>query len=723
MSNLPQFNSGSSDPAPKTLEIALIYAQAGVRVLPLKPRSKVANLNGWPTNATTNLDQITKWFDNTQNNLGLAMGEWAHTATDHTYLVCIDLDTHDTNANGVANWQQLVNEHGEHGEPFMADTATGGQHLVYVSPVPLGNERGALPGGIDVRGVGGYIMAEPSTHPDNGKKPKWRANASWPTAKPGLIPQWVLDIIQTKPEQVQRTAPPEQHLRALNDHTRPGDIYNSTTTWDKELTKHGWQFVETKSDTHGRKDFYARPGKPATKDAHSAVLACNEGQHGVLTVFSTNAPTQLQRADHRTNTGDHYKFTSPFDFNACMNFGGDYNQAAQALGAEQRPQQQREIDRLMGTNKAIKPQLTVVNSDTDTTQTDQPDFGHTYKLRDMSELIGVPHIPRLPDRLMMTTGRGLYYSDADNITSSGSGTMKSWLSAYTCLQQIQQGKHVVVIDYEMQMRDWFTRFQLLGATDTELKLVHYCAPDEHLQYVSMGATIRTDAHKVVSDEVARISELPGGLAWVVIDGITNAMTQNNLKLLDNTDVAKFWDLLPKQIVKLTGAGVGANDHIAKGTNDNPTPIGAQHKIANTSGAAHMLTPNKFLSKQPLTQGVVVFSCIKDRHGEIGQGRKVAQAIFTPQTNGQIHAVVEPYTGEHEQRESNTEQKLLDTIADLNKAGTRASLNKIEQIHPGNKTTIKNKLLNLAGQGKVRNNGTETNMDWHTVNNDIDQVLL
>ena len=166
----------------------------------------------------------------------------------------------------------------------------------------------------------------------------------------------------------------------------------------------------------------------------------------------------------------------------------------------------------------------------------QPDFGHTYKLRDMSELIGVPHTPRLPDRLMMTTGRGLYYSDADNITSSGSGTMKSWLSAYTCLHQIQQGKHVVVIDYEMQMRDWFTRFQLLGATDTELKLVHYCAPDEQLQYVHMGATVRTPAHKVVSDEVARVSELPGGLAWVVIDGITNAMTQNNLKLLDRKSV-------------------------------------------------------------------------------------------------------------------------------------------------------------------------------------------
>jgi hypothetical protein len=97
------------------------------------------------------------------------MGAWAN---PDTYLVCIDLDVHEADKNGVQAWQQLVEAHGgDMGQPFVADTATGGQHLLYQSPVPLSNERGALPPGIDVRGVGGQIMVQPSVHPDNGKTP------------------------------------------------------------------------------------------------------------------------------------------------------------------------------------------------------------------------------------------------------------------------------------------------------------------------------------------------------------------------------------------------------------------------------------------------------------------------------------------------------------------------------------------------------------------------
>ena len=724
MNTLTQLSGEANHPAHQTLETARAYARAGARVLPLRPKSKAASLNDWPNNASTDQNQITKWFGNgTAYNIGLAMGTWAHTATDKTYLVCVDIDMHG-DTNGIEAWQQLVAQHGDQGAPFIADTATGGLHLVYVSPVELTNERGALPNGIDVRGQGGYIMTEPSTHPDNGRKPKWRAGSSWPTAKPGLMPQWLVDIIQTKPEPIQRTATTEPRLRALGDAPRPGDIYNNTHTWENELGANGWQLVETKTDTHGHKSYWARPGKPATRDAHSAVLAHDEGEHGVLTVFSTAAPRELMRSDHLTTTGGHYKFTSPFDFYACMKHEGDHKQAAQMFGAEVRKQQQPDIDRLMGT--AQKPQLSVVNADTKTgqPQTDEPQSGHTWVLRQMSELVGVPYEPRIPDRLFMTNGRALFYSNADNMAFGASGVMKTWLSTLTCLQQIQLGKHVVVIDYEMQMHDWFKRFQLLGATDKELELVHYCAPDEALHATFMGAPQTTKAQLVLQNQLVRISELQGGLAWVVIDGITNAMTQNNLKLIDNTDTARFWDLLPKQIVRLTGAGVGANDHIAKGANDNPTPIGAQHKIANTSGAAHMLTATSYLSRYPMPNpGVVVFGCIKDRHGEIGQHRKVAQAIFTPLDNGKIDAVVEPYTGEHEQMQTNTDRKLFEEIQKLNDEGVVATLNTVHKCVGGNKTTLKDRLLKHASKNKLRNIGTNQTQNWQVVQSDIDTELF
>jgi len=721
MTTIPQLSGDAKNPAHRnTLELARAYARAGARVLPLKPKSKAASLNDWPNNATTNADQIEQWFGNGKPyNIGLAMGTWAHTETENTWLVCIDIDMHGE-VNGKANFEQLVQDNGgQIGQPFIADTATGGLHYLYLSPIPLTNERGALPSGVDVRGQGGYIMVAPSTHPDNDRAPRWRPAASWPTIKPGLIPKWLLDIVQTKPEPIQRAATSEPRMRALGDAPRPGDTYNNTHTWENDLTKYGWQLVENKTDSHGRKSYWARPGKPANKDQHSAVLAHDEGEHGVLTVFSQNAPSELMRHDHATSTGGHYKFTSPFDFYTCMQHAGDHKQAAAMYGAELRAKQQPDIDRLMGT--ANKPQLSVVSSEIKPGQ--QPDIDatpSTWTLQNMADLVGVPYEPRLPDRLMMNNGHGLFYSNADNLTAGSSGVMKTWLQALTCLQQIQQGKHVVVIDFEMQMHDWFKRFKMLGATDNELKLVHYCAPDEALHAMSMGSPIVSKAQIIMHEQIARIADLPGGLAWVVIDGITNAMTQNNLKLIDNTDTARFWELLPKQIVRMTGAGVGSNDHVAKGQNDNPTPLGAQHKIANTSGAAHMLTATSYLSRYPiLNPGVVVFNCIKDRYGEIGQNQKVAQVKFTPLPNGQIDAVVEPYTGEHEQIQSTIDAKLFAEIQTLNDAGLQASLNAIHNLVGGHKTTLKERLLRHASKEKLRNIGNDKNMNWQVVNRDID----
>lgn len=721
MTTLPQPNGEANHPARQTLELAAIYARAGARVLPLRPKSKAASLNDWPNNATTDQNQITKWFGNgTEYNIGLAMGTWAHTATDKTYLVCVDIDTAN-GKNGLQNWQQLVADNGGNiGQPFIADTATGGLHLVYVSPVELTNERGALPEHIDVRGQGGYIMTEPSTHPDNGRKPKWRAGSSWPTAKPGLMPQWLLDIITTKPEPIQRTATTEPRLRALGDAPRPGDIYNNANTWPQVLATYGWQLVETKGD----KTYWARPGKPATRDAHSAVLAHDAGEHGVLTVFSTSAPRELMRSDHPTTTGGHYKFTSPFDFYACMEHEGDHKRAAQMFGAEVRKQQQPDIDRLMGT--ATKPQLTVVNSDNKTEQrtTDEPKTGHTWVLRDMSELVGVPYEPVVPDRLMMNNGRGLAYSGEDNLFAGASGVMKSWVQAVACLQQIQLGRHVVIIDYEMTMHQWFTRLQMLGATNAEMSLVHYCRPNEALQYREFNQLKISPAENEMRTQLARISELPGGIGWVVVDGITAAMTQHSLKLVDNTDTALFWNILLQQIVRLTGAGVGSNDHIAKGANDNPSPLGAQHKIAATSGAAHILKPSSHLSRYPiLNPGVVLFNCIKDRHGEIGQNKIVAQAVFTPLDNGLIRAVVEPYTGEHEQVQSTIDAKLIAEIKKLNDEGVTASLNTIHRCVGGNKTTLKDRLLRHASKNTLRNIGTDSSMNWRVVETDIDTELF
>ena len=693
--------TGAEGKQPRTLAYAQTYAKAGARVLPLRPHAKIPAITDWPKQASTDPAQLAKWFGNgTAHNLGIAMGEWAHTAATGTYLVCIDLDRHAGQPDGVAAWQELLQQHGDEGAPFVADTATGGLHLLYQTNTPLSNERGALPPGIDVRGVGGQIMTEPSEHPDNGKTPKWR-NANWDTGTPGMLPNWVLQLIQAKPVH----EPIPQYAKAVshNDPTnpRPGDDYNTTQTWDSVLTKDGWTACDTKHGAVG----YMRPGKVADKNAGpSAWLYPGEGAHGVFVVFSTNAPRQLLQPQFATTTGGHYKLTSPWAYEVAMRHNGDWTQAAKTVGAEQRRDDERQLTSL----------TTPQNSD-NLTLLAEPDYGHTFVLQPLSALIGVPYEPIMPTVLTMDNGHSLFYPGAHNLVAGPSGVGKSWLHAIAIHQQIQQGHHAVIIDYEMNMRDWYSRLKYsLGATDGELSLVHYCQPDEALSMVlQYGQRSTGKAHKVMTDQLLRVADM-GKLALVCIDGVTNAMTANNLKLIDNTDVALMWQLLPEHIVRLTQACVVLTDHVPKNSNnDTVLPIGGQHKVSATTGSAFTVSAGSYLSANPKHDGMVLMRCIKDRHGQVGQGTTPTQVVLSPHAGGRIEYQVLPYTGgggasEHSQQGA----KVLQALTDIGQQQQRGTVTLVSNLSGvTNKGTLATILSALEVSGKARNNGTERKADW------------
>jgi hypothetical protein len=84
----------------------------------------------------------------------------------------------------------------------MTKTANGGAHLFFKQPEgePLGNGRGELPDGIDVRGVGGFVIAPGAVLPD-GKQ--WRSVNGRPLLADAFmaatipeLPQWLADIIR-----------------------------------------------------------------------------------------------------------------------------------------------------------------------------------------------------------------------------------------------------------------------------------------------------------------------------------------------------------------------------------------------------------------------------------------------------------------------------------------------------------------------------------------------
>lgn len=688
-----------------TADWARTYAQAGVRVLPLNPNQKRPALKDWPNAATTDPQQLQAWFGNgTKYNLGLAMGAWQD---PDTYLVAIDLDVHQADQNGVEAWQRLVAEHdGDQGAPLIANTATGGKHLVYKSRIPLTNEKGALPSGIDVRGQGGQIMVQPSTHPDNGKSPEWCGSA-WQEGAPGFIPDWLLELIQTRPAPV---VVPEYVTPWTGDNTRLGDEYNKTHTWQQVLGADGWTDLGNNN--------WARPGKAATRDqSPSAVLYPQHGVHGVLVVFSTNAPQQLLRQEFATTTGGHYKLSSPWAYEVAMRHGGDFANAARTVGAELRRDDERALAQLVGAvdeHAQLEP---------------AKEFGLSLRLRTLSELIGQPDNPPKPVFLHFDgTDSGLFYPGAHNLLAAPSASGKSWVQAIVLVQQIRLGNRVVVIDYEMNIRDWFRRLQLLGATDTELGLVHYCQPDEALEMKAQyGARSITKAHTVLTDELLRVADL-GNLTWVCIDGVTNAMTANSLSLLDNQDIAQFWHLLPEHIVrKIPGIGVGLNDHVPKNAKgDTLLPIGGQHKVATTSGSAFTMrvVNHPTLTPEP-KDGVWNMTCIKDRHGGVGQqGTELAQVILSPNRHGHYTYQVLPYTGDANQRANGERDKVAQAIAKLQQAKTKATTNQIFAMTGIRKPSIAAHLVALQGLGLARNMGTQTNGNWQLIDQtpDIDLGL-
>lgn len=127
------------------LEAALSYARRGWRVHPLKPRDKTPISKNGCKDATLDEAQIKKWWATFPNaNIGLATGQ-------DFFVIDIDPD-------GMA-WMEANDLPQTH----EAITGRRGKHLLYRMPdKPIGNSVSQLSKGVDVRGIGGYIVASPS---------------------------------------------------------------------------------------------------------------------------------------------------------------------------------------------------------------------------------------------------------------------------------------------------------------------------------------------------------------------------------------------------------------------------------------------------------------------------------------------------------------------------------------------------------------------------------
>ena len=293
------------------LNAAHAYARKGLRVIPIAPRSKFPRgIEGWQDLATTNPDLITDWWTNTwpHHGIGIATG----IRDDGTFFFVLDVDDRDTHS-GTTTLTNLETIHGKLPNTLTCRTGSGGRHYYFTSTTAIHNDAGKRLGpGLDIRGIGGQVLAPPTIHP-NGTPYSWEH-----TQPIAPAPQWLEYLLTYEPTHTQidthRTDDPLLHPTT----NRPSDRFNTTHTWHNLLTADGWTWSHQDKNT----DYWVRPGKQP-RDGISATT--NWNGLDLLIIFSTNAPLPV---------GGYTKF----GYWAYMKHDGDWKKAvADYLGRNPTP--------------------------------------------------------------------------------------------------------------------------------------------------------------------------------------------------------------------------------------------------------------------------------------------------------------------------------------------------------------------------------------------------
>lgn len=207
---------------------------------------------------------------------------------------------------------------------------------------------------------------------------------------------------------------------------------------------------------------------------------------------------------------------------------------------------------------------------------------------DIGYMTETPNSPPLP----------LFYSGKINGVHGDSEAGKSWLMQWVCVQEIRSRRHVLYIDFEDDAGGVYERLLKLGVGESEIReFFHYVNPRNKLtlfERVSYLQLISMDVHKSLA----------------VVDGVTEAMSLENLTGRDEGEVAKWHTLVTKPLAE-AGWGVGMIDHTPHGES---RVIGSQHKRAAITGVSYLL--DSVASFAPGQAGRSILRVEKDRPGGI-----------------------------------------------------------------------------------------------------------
>jgi Bifunctional DNA primase/polymerase, N-terminal/Primase C terminal 1 (PriCT-1) len=101
----------------------------------------------------------------------------------------------DPRHGGDGELEELIRQHGELPDTWQVRTGGGGRHYYFSVPIntTIKNSNGAVAPGIDLKVLGGYVIAPPSTHV-SGNKYIWDPEHHPNRIKIAAMPEWLLAL-------------------------------------------------------------------------------------------------------------------------------------------------------------------------------------------------------------------------------------------------------------------------------------------------------------------------------------------------------------------------------------------------------------------------------------------------------------------------------------------------------------------------------------------------
>jgi len=195
----------------------------------------------------------------------------------------------------------------------------------------------------------------------------------------------------------------------------------------------------------------------------------------------------------------------------------------------------------------------------------QPALGSSWRPVDLVPLLKGRRTERPPRLVRRADGLHLLYRSKLHFVYGEPESGKGWFALHASAERLREGERVVYIDFEDDEREAVTRLLALGVPKKVIATQFaYVRPDEPL-----------------TEEAWRELDvaLDPSPALVVLDGVTEALANEGVKLEDNTEVARWITRLPRRLAR-AGAAVIVIDHVVKDREARGRyAIGAQHKLA------------------------------------------------------------------------------------------------------------------------------------------------